>query len=60
MSCLKIKNILSCNIAATVLKVQEKTSKGNFYGIIKFSDFSNLFELFIFQVFENNRSLLIG
>ena len=55
------KDILSCNIAATVLKVQEKkTSKGNSYGIIKFSDFSNLFELFIFsEVFENNRSLLI-
>ncbi len=54
-------DILSCNIAATVLKVQEKkTSKGNSYGIIKFSDFSNLFELFIFsEVFEKNRSLLI-
>ena len=54
------KDILSSNIACTILKVQEKkTQKGSSYGIIKFSDLSNLFELFIFsEVFENNRNLL--
>ena len=55
------KDILSSNIACTVLKVQEKkTQKGNSYGIIKFSDLSNVFELFIFsEIFETNRFNLI-
>ena len=55
------KDILSSNIACTVLKVQEKkTQKGNSYGIIKFSDLSNVFELFIFsEIFETNRYNLI-
>ncbi len=55
------KNILSSNIASTVLKVQEKkTQKGSSYGIVKFSDLSNVFELFIFSdVFELNRDILI-
>ncbi len=55
------KDILSSNIACTVLKVQEKkTQKGNSYGIIKFSDLSNTFELFIFsEIFELNRKILI-
>ena len=36
-------DILSSNIACTVLKVQEKkTQKGNSYGIVKFSDLSNV------------------
>ncbi len=54
------KNILSSNVACTVLKVQEKkTNKGNSYGIIKFSDLSNVFELFIFSdIFEINRNNL--
>ena len=54
-------DILSSNIACTVLKVQEKkTQKGNSYGIVKFSDLTNVFELFVFaEVFETNRSLLI-
>ena len=40
------KDILSSNVACTVLKVQEKkTQTGNSYGIIKFSDLSNTFEL---------------
>ncbi len=54
-------DILSSNIACTVLKVQEKkTIKGSSYGIVKFSDLSNVFELFIFsEIFENNRQLLI-
>ena len=55
------KDILSSNIACTVLKVQEKkTQKGNSYGIIRFSDLSNVFELFIFsEIFETNRYNLI-
>ena len=53
-------DILSSNIACTVLKVQEKkTQKGTSYGIVKFSDLSNVFELFIFsEVFELNRDNL--
>ena len=49
------------NIAATVLKVQEKkTQKGNSYAIVKFSDLSVSFELFVFSdVFEKNRNILI-
>ena len=54
-------NMLSSNIACTVLKVQEKkTQKGNSYAIVKFSDLSNVFELFIFSdIFELNREALI-
>ncbi len=54
-------DILSSNIACTILKVQEKkTQKGASYGIIKFSDLSNVFELFIFSdAFELNRDKLI-
>ena len=48
-------------IACTVLKVQEKkTQKGSSYAIVKFSDLSNVFELFIFsEIFETNRNNLI-
>ena len=55
------KDILSSNIACTILKVQEKkTQKGGSYGIVKFSDLSNVFELFIFSdIFETNRDKLI-
>ena len=54
-------NILSSNIACTVLKVQEKkTSKGNSYAIVKLSDLKSTFELFIFsEIFEQNRNILI-
>ena len=54
------KDILSSNIACTVLKVQEKkTQKGSSYAIVKFSDLSNVFELFIFSdIFEKNRDNL--
>ena len=53
-------DILSSNIACTVLKVQEKkTQKGSTYAIIKFSDLSNVFELFVFsEIFELNREVL--
>ncbi len=55
------ENILSSNISCTILKVQEKkTQKGNSYAIIKFSDLSSVFELFIFSdIFEKNREILI-
>ena len=47
------------NIAATVLKFQEKTQKGNSYAIIKFSDRQSVFELFIFSdLLEINREFL--
>ena len=60
------KNFLSdelnkkCKIAATLLKVQErKTAKGNSYAIIKLTDLSGVFELFIFSdVLESNRKIL--
>ena len=57
----KKNDILSCNVACTILKIQEKkTQKGSSYGIVKFSDLSNIFELFIFSdVFETNRENLI-
>ncbi len=49
------------NIAATLLKIQErKTAKGNSYAIIKLTDLSSVFELFIFsEILENNRKILI-
>ena len=55
------KDILSSNVACTVLKVQEKkTQKGSSYGIVKFSDLTNVFEVFIFsEIFELNRQYLI-
>jgi DNA polymerase-3 subunit alpha len=55
------KNSLGSNIACTVLKIQEKkTQKGNSYAIVKLSDLSGAFELFIFSdVFETNRDKLI-
>ena len=55
------ENILSSNISCTILKVQEKkTQKGTSYAIIKFSDLSSVFELFVFSdVFESNREILI-
>ena len=55
------KNKLSSNVACTVLKVQEKkTQKGNSYAIVKLSDLSSVFEIFIFSdIFEINRDKLI-
>jgi len=57
----KERTSLSSNIACTVLKVQEKkTQKGNSYAIVKLSDLSSVFELFVFSdVFEINRDKLI-
>ncbi len=57
----KDKNLLSSNIACTVLKIQEKkTQKGNSYAIAKLSDLNGILELFIFSdIFELNRDKLI-
>ena len=48
-------------IAGTVMSVKEKkTSKGNVYAIVKFSDLSKTFELFLFsEILELNRKNLI-
>ena len=52
--------IKDSNIAATLLKIQErKTSKGNAYAILKLTDLTSVFELFIFsEILESNRSIL--
>ncbi|MDC3125889.1 hypothetical protein OA418_03535 [Candidatus Pelagibacter sp.] len=48
------------NIAATLLKLQErKTAKGNSYAVLKLTDLTSVFELFIFSdVLELNREIL--
>ncbi len=52
--------IKNSNIAATLLKLQErKTAKGNSYAVLKLTDLSSVFELFIFsEVLELNREIL--
>ena len=52
--------VLNSNIAATLLKVQErKTAKGNPYAVLKLTDLTSIFELFIFsEVLEKNRNIL--
>ena len=54
-------NIKDANIAATLLKVQErKTAKGNSYAVLKLTDLTSVFELFIFSdILELNRETLI-
>ena len=54
------RNIKENNIAATLLKVTErKTAKGNSYAVLKLTDLSCVFELFIFSdVLELNRNSL--
>jgi len=48
------------NVAATLLKVQErKTAKGNAYAVLKLTDLTSVFELFIFSdILELNREIL--
>jgi len=55
------KDIKDANIAATLLKITErKTAKGNSYGVIKFTDLTSVFELFVFSdILELNREILI-
>ena len=54
-------NIKEVNIAATLLKITErKTARGNSYGVIKFTDLTSVFELFVFSdTLEVNREILI-
>jgi len=49
------------NIAATLLKITErKTAKGNSYGVIKFTDLTSVFELFVFSdILVLNREILV-
>jgi len=53
-------DITNTNIAVTLLKIQErKTSKGNSYAVLKLSDLTSVFELFIFSdLLELNREIL--
>ena len=53
-------NKKDANIAATLLKIQErKTAKGSSYAVLKFTDLSSVFELFIFSdVLLVNREIL--
>jgi len=53
--------IKDANIAATLLKITErKTARGNSYGVIKFTDLTSVFELFIFSdTLKSNREILI-
>ena len=53
--------IKDSNVAATLLKKTErKTAKGNSYAVIKFTDLTSVFELFIFSdILESNREALI-
>ena len=48
-------------IAGTVMSIKEKkTAKGNSFAIVKFSDLSKVYELFLFsEILESNRSQLI-
>ncbi len=52
--------IKDSNIAATLLKIQErKTAKGNSYAVLKLTDLSGVFELFIFSdILDLNREIL--
>ena len=53
--------IKESSVAATLLKIQErKTSKGNTYAVIKLTDLTGVFELFIFSdLLELNRNILV-
>jgi DNA polymerase-3 subunit alpha len=55
-----LDEIKEANIAATLLKVQErKTAKGNSYAVIKLTDLTSVFELFIFSdTLDLNREIL--
>ena len=49
-----------CFVAGTIMSIKEKkTSKGTSFAIIKFSDLSKVFELFLFsEMLETNRNNL--
>ncbi len=48
-------------IAGTIMSIKEKkTAKGNSFAIVKFSDLSKVFELFLFsEILETNREKLV-
>ena len=50
-----------CFLSGTIMSIKEKkTIKGNSFAIVKFSDLSKVFELFLFsELLENNRKNLI-
>ena len=52
--------IINSNIAATLLKIQErKTAKGNPYAVLKLTDLTSVFELFIFSdILNQNREII--
>ena len=54
-------NVLDSFVAGTIMSIKEKkTSKGTPFAIIKFSDQSKVFELFLFsEILEVNRNKLI-
>ena len=54
------KNLSESNVAGTLLKIQErKTAKGNSYAVLKLTDLTSVFELFIFSDALNiNREIL--
>ena len=49
-----------CFLAGTILSIKErKTAKGNSFAIVKFSDLSKVYEIFLFaEMLERNRSSL--
>ena len=53
-------DLKNSNVAGTLLKIQErKTAKGNSYAVLKLTDLTSVFELFIFSdVLELNREIL--
>ena len=55
------ENLKTANIAATLLKVQQrKTAKGNSYAVLKLTDLTSVFELFIFSdILELSREILV-
>ena len=53
-------DLKNTNIVATLLKIQErKTARGNSYAVLKLTDLTSVFELFIFSdILELNREIL--
>ncbi len=53
-------NLTESNIASTLLKIHErKTAKGNSYAVLKMTDLTSVFELFIFSdTLTSNREIL--
>ena len=56
---MKVKVTAELAIGSWSVVLMGKTQKGSSYAIVKFSDLSNVFELFIFsEIFETNRNIL--